>query len=342
MKSIITIERHIVDQERRHPGATGEFSNLLYDVALAAKIISREITQAGLAHTLSLKGGINIQGEEQLKMDEFAHNAMIRMSSCSGKVAVMASEEEEFVIPVPQEFDVGKYALVFDPLDGSSNVNVNVSIGTIFGIYRRVTLESCGTLEDILQQGRKLEAAGYIIYGPSTMMVYSTGNGVHGFTLDPSVGEFLLSHPIIRFPEDPAYFSTNQGYETYWSEGMQRYTKWLQGRDPEQPSKALSGRYVGSLVADFHRNLLDGGVFYYPALTKDGGKPKGKLRLMFEAIPLSYIAEHAGGYGSDGRQNILDIQPESLHQRTPLIVGNRDLVAKAEEYIRRYDPVPTA
>ncbi|MEA1958614.1 MAG: class 1 fructose-bisphosphatase [Chloroflexota bacterium] len=339
MKSIITIERHITDQQREHPGATGEFSGLMYDVALAAKIIAREITQAGLARTLGLKGDINIQGEVQMEMDVFANNAMIRMSSCSGQLAVMASEEEEDIIPVPQEFDLGKYVLVFDPLDGSSNVNVNVSIGTIFGIYRRMTQDGPGTLEDILQKGHKLEAAGYIIYGPSTMMVYSTGNGVHGFTLDPSVGEFLLSHPAIRFPEKAAYFSTNQGYEAYWSEGLQRYTKWLQGLDQEQPVKALSARYIGSLVADFHRNLLEGGVFYYPALSKDGGKPKGKLRLMYEAIPLAYIAEHAGGRGSDGRQNILDIQPESLHQRTPLIVGNRYLVEKAEEFIHRYDPV---
>jgi len=338
MERIITIERHILEQEREHPGATGVFSNLLYDIALAAKLIARETTRAGLAEILGLAGRVNVQGEQQMKLDVFAHETIVRMNSYTGRLAVMASEEDAAIIPIPPEYPTGKYVLLFDPLDGSSNIDVNVSIGTIFGIFRRQTLEGPGTCEDVLQLGRKLEAAGYVVYGPSTMLVYSTGNGVHGFTLDPGVGEFLLSHPNIRFPAWPKYYSVNQGYEKYWSEGVRRYTRWLQGLDPEQPRKELSARYIGSLVADFHRNLLDGGVYYYPADAKDPGKPQGKLRLMVEAVPLSFLAEQAGGLGSDGRRNILDIQPESLHQRTPLFIGHRELVEKAEEFIRRYDP----
>jgi fructose-1,6-bisphosphatase I len=338
MEPVVTIERHIIDREREHPGATGVFSSLLYDVALSAKIIARETTRAGLTQILGRRGTFNVQGEEQMKLDVFADETMINMNSYTGRLAVMASEENDDVIPIPSQYECGKYVLVFDPLDGSSNIDVNVSIGTIFGIYKRVTPEGPGKREDILQPGRKLEAAGYVIYGPSTMLVYSTGTGVHGFTLDPGVGEFLLSHPIINFPSKPKYYSVNQGYEKYWTEGVRRYTKWLQGLEPDGPSKPLSGRYIGSLVADFHRNLLDGGVFYYPADTKDPGKPAGKLRLMVEAIPLSFIAEQAGGYGSDGRQSILDIQPEKIHQRTPLFIGDRNLVRKAEEFIGRYDP----
>ncbi len=338
MERIVTIDRHIIEQEREHPGATGVFSNLLYDIALAAKLIARETTRAGLAQILGLAGRVNVQGEEQMKLDVFAHETMVRMNSFTGRLAAMVSEEEGRIIPIPSEYRTGRYVLIFDPLDGSSNIDVNVSIGTIFGIYHRVTEDGPGALQDFLQPGRKLEAAGYVIYGPSTMLVYSTGhNRVDGFTLDPGVGEFLLSHPNLHFPAKPKYYSANQGYEKYWTEGVRRYTRWLQGLDPDQPSRELSARYIGSLVADFHRNLLEGGIYYYPADLHDPDKPHGKLRLMVEAIPLSFIAEHAGGRGSDGQRNILDIQPESLHQRTPLFIGHRELVEKAEEYIRRYD-----
>ncbi|HHN93183.1 MAG TPA: class 1 fructose-bisphosphatase [Anaerolineae bacterium] len=331
-KQIVTIERHIVEQERSYPGATGVFSNLLYDVALAAKIIARETTRAGLVNVLGRAGSVNIQGEEQMKLDVFANETIIRMNSFTGRLAVMASEENDDIIPIT-DYEPGKYVLVFDPLDGSSNIDVNVSIGTIFGIYRRLSDAGPGTLADCLQKGRDLVAAGYVIYGSSTMMVYTTGQGVHGFTLDPSLGEFLLSHPDIRVPSKPLYYSVNQGNEPYWSEGVRRFTHWLLGpRDGD--GKPLSGRYIGSLVADFHRNLLRGGIFYYPA---DSKRPSGKLRLLYEAIPLAFIAEQAGGYASDGRRNILDIQPETLHQRTPLFIGNRDLVEKAEEFIAQYD-----
>ncbi len=331
---IITIERHIVEQQRAFPEATGVLSNLLYDIALAAKIIARETTRAGLAEILGLAGKVNVQGEQQMKLDVFANEIIIRMNNYTGRLAVMASEEMEDIVTIPEEYGFGKYVAVFDPLDGSSNIDVNVSIGTIFGIYRRLSTKGPGTLEDCLQKGRQLAAACYVIYGASTMMVYTTGNGVHGFTLERSMGEFLLSHPNIRMPAEPKYYSVNQSYEENWSTGVRKLTHWLQGQDQEVPRQPLSSRYIGSSVADFHRNLLRGGIFYYPA---DAKRPQGKLRLLYEAIPLAFIAEHAGGYASDGHRNILDIQPESLHQRTPLFIGNRELVEQAEKFISRYD-----
>ncbi|HIQ00617.1 MAG TPA: class 1 fructose-bisphosphatase [Anaerolineales bacterium] len=337
IEEIITIERHILEQQRTHPQATGVFSSLLYDIALAAKIIARETSRAGLVEILGLAGKINVQGEAQMKLDIFANQTLIRINSYTGRLAVMASEEEADILPIPEGYPTGRYVLLFDPLDGSSNIDVNASIGTIFGVYRRLSQDGPGKLSDCLQPGRDMVAAGYVIYGSSTMMVYSTGNGVHGFTLDPGVGEFLLSHPNIQIPSRPKYYSVNQGNEQFWSEGVLHFTRWLQGIDEEDPRKPLSARYIGSLVADFHRNLLTGGIFYYPADSKDPRKPYGKLRLLYEAAPLAFIAQHAGGYASDGRQAILDIVPESLHQRTPLFIGNRDLVEKAEAFIARYD-----
>ncbi|MFQ5340761.1 MAG: class 1 fructose-bisphosphatase [Anaerolineae bacterium] len=332
---ITTIERHILEEQRSYPEAKGTLTSLLYDLALAGKIIASNTTRAGLAEVLGRTGDTNIQGEEVMKLDRLADRAIFHLNDHTGRLAVMASEEQPDIIPIPDRYPTGKYVLLFDPLDGSSNIDYNVSIGTIFGIYRRKTASGPGTLEDCLQKGRDLVAAGYLIYGASTMMVYTTGMGVHGFTLDPSVGEFLLSHHNIRIPEKPKYYSVNQGYQRYWSDGVQRFTRYLQGGDGER--KGLSLRYIGSLVADFHRNLLAGGIFYYPADSKDPSKPHGKLRLLYEAAPLAFIAEQAGGYASDGTQNILDIQPTSLHQRTPLFIGHRGLVKKAEEFIREYD-----
>ncbi len=332
---IVTIERYILEQQLIHPEATGVLTNLLYDLALSGKIIASRTTRAGLAEILGSTGEENVQGEEVQKLDKFANRTICRLNDHTGRLAVMASEENPDIIPISNRFPTGKYALVFDPLDGSSNINYNVSIGTIFAIFHRKTQDGPGALEDCLQTGRDLVAAGYIVYGSSTMLVYSTGQGVHGFTLDPSVGEFLLSHPNICIPEKPKYYSVNQGYQRYWPESIRRYTEWLQGHESSQES--LSLRYIGSLVADFHRNLLAGGVFYYPADTRDPSKPHGKLRLLYEATPLAFLAEQAGGYASDGHQPILDIQPTDLHQRTPLFIGNRDLVEKAEALIREYD-----
>ncbi|MCB0043939.1 MAG: class 1 fructose-bisphosphatase [Caldilineaceae bacterium] len=332
---ITTIERFILDQEKAHPEATGALTHILYDVAMAAKIIASKTTRAGLAEILGSTGEENVQGEVVQKLDHFAERTIFRLNDHTGLLGVMASEENDDVVPIPQRFKPGKYVLVYDPLDGSSNIDYNVSIGTIFGIFRRVTTEGPGTLEDCLQPGNKLVAAGYVVYGSSTMMVYSTGEGVHGFTLDPSIGEFLLSHPNIRIPAKAKYYSVNQGYENYWSEGVRRFTDWVQGKDAGGPG--LSLRYIGSLVADFHRNLMAGGIFYYPADSKDPNKPYGKLRLLYEAAPLAFLAANAGGAASDGRTDILDLTPGELHERTPLFIGSKDLVERVEDFIVRYD-----
>lgn len=331
----MTIERHILEEQTYHPEATGVLTNLLYDLALAGKVIASKTTRAGLAEILGRTEDVNIQGEQVMKLDRFADLTIFRLNDHTGRVAAMASEENENFLPVPDKYPKGKYILLYDPLDGSSNVDYNVPIGTIFAVHKRISEDGPGTLEDFLQPGRSLVASGYIAYGSSTMFVYTAGHGVHGFTLDSTVGEFLLSHPNIRIPTPPKYFSVNLGYQIYWSKGVQRYTEYLQGH--EGGRKGLSLRYIGTLVSDFHRNLLAGGVFYYPADRRDPKKPHGKLRLLYECAPLSFIAEQAGGYASDGRQRILDIQPKSLHQRTPIFVGNRDLVEKVEEFIRQHD-----
>lgn len=330
---IITIERHILEEQSSFPEATGTLTNLLYDIALAGKIIASKTNRAGLAEILGQTGDTNIQGEQVQKLDRFADATFFRINDHTGRVAVMASEEHAEILPIPEKYPAGKYVLLFDPLDGSSNIDYNICLGTIFSIYRKIS-EGRGALEDCLQSGRQLVAAGYLLYGTSTMLVYSTGRGVNGFTLDPAVGEFLLSHPAIHIPEPPRYYSVNQGNENYWNKGVREYTAWLQGMKPGSPK--LSARYVGSLVADFHRNLLAGGVFYYPADTQDPDKPQGKLRLLYEAIPLAFLAEQAGGRGSDGARNILDIPPQTLHQRIPFFVGNRQLVEQAEAFIREY------
>ncbi|HSO27836.1 MAG TPA: class 1 fructose-bisphosphatase, partial [Anaerolineales bacterium] len=302
------------------------------DIALAGKVISSQTNRAGLAEILGRTEEVNVQGEQVMKLDRFADQAIFRMNDHTGRLAVMASEEHADILPIPDKYPPGKYVLLFDPLDGSSNIDFNIPIGTIFSVYRRITPdEEPGTLEDCLQPGSKLVVGGYVIYGSSTMLVYTTGNGVHGFTLDPSVGEFLLSHPHIQIPNKPTYFSANMGYRMFWSEGVRRFSRYLQGEEGGPGN--LSLRYVGSLVADFHRNLLAGGVFYYPIDSRDPKKPHGKLRLLYEAAPLAFIAQQAGGYASDGVQNIMDVEPTSLHQRTPLFIGNRQLVEKAEEFI---------
>jgi len=332
---VVTIETHIFEQQRAHPEATGVLTSLLYDIALSAKIIAHAMTRAGLIDVLGTVGVINVQQEQVAKLDVLANETLIRFNKITGRLAGMASEENADIIPIPQDYQTGPYVLLFDPLDGSSNIDYTISVGTIFSIYHRKSESGPGTLEDFLQPGRDLVAAGYIIYGNSTVFVYSTGNGVHGFTLDPGVGEFLLSHPDICIPARPQYYSVNQGYERYWSSGVRQFTDYVQGKTGDFDG-GLSMRYVGSLVADFHRNLLAGGIFYYPADSKDPGKRHGKLRLLYECAPLAFIAEHAGGYASDGHQRILDIVPTDLHQRTPIFIGNRELVEAAEKYIKRY------
>jgi fructose-1,6-bisphosphatase I len=336
MPPLVTIERHILDQQRQHPSATGVFSDILYDIALAAKMIARETTRAGLVNILGTAGGINASGDSQAKLDVFADQTIFRMNDHTGRLCVMASEEHEDILPIPDRFPCGKYVLVFDPLDGSSNIDVNASLGTIFGIYRKVSEGSRGSVQDVLQPGTALAGAGYIIYAPSTMLVYTTGQGVHGFTLDPSVGEFILSHPDIRIPSPPKYYSVNQGNQKFWTPGTAKFIQWLQGLDDDN-RKPLDTRYIGTLVADFHRILLKGGVFCYPADTRDVKKVGGKLRLVYECAPLAWLAEQAGGYASDGVGNVREIVPHELHQRAPLFIGDAELVRRAESFIQQYD-----
>ena len=326
--SVVTIERYIIEQERLYPEATGELSGILYDLALAAKMIANKVRSAGLADILGATDAWNVQGEIQQKLDVISNDIIIKAMDHAGRLCAMASEEEPDIIPIPDGFRRGKYCLLFDPLDGSSNIDVNVPVGTIFSVVRKITRGNDGELEDMLQPGRRQVAAGYVIYGSSTMLVYTTGQGAHGFTLDPSIGEFLLSHPNIKIPEKGRYLSVNDSYEQYWDEDtralMRRYRGLDGTRDP------MNVRYVGSLVADFHRNLLGGGLFAYPANTKS---PHGKLRLMYEANPLAFIVEQAGGMAIDGSQRILDLQPTELHQRTPLYMGSKHDVLMAKEML---------
>lgn len=329
-RSVVTIERHIIDQERNVPHATGAFSNILYDIALAAKMIAREVRRAGLADILGQTDQTNVHGETVKKLDEYANDVIYRALDHCGHLACMASEEEEEIIPIPEKFPTGNYCVLYDPLDGSSNIEANVSVGTIFSIHRKISKAERGTLEDCLQAGTRQVAAGYVVYGSSTMLVYTTGNGVHGFTLEPSIGEFLLSHPNIRMPEPPQrIYSVNEGNYRNWSAGQRRLIDHMKGLGDE-PAKPFSSRYIGSLVADVHRTLLYGGIFMYPA---DAKSPAGKLRLLYEAAPMAMIVQHAGGRASDGTRDILDIEPCELHERTPLYIGSREFVDLADRYL---------
>jgi fructose-1,6-bisphosphatase I len=322
---VVTISRFLVDEERRHPEATGAFTSLLHDIALAAKMIGREVNKAGLVGIIGAAGDENVHGEKVQKLDMFANQVMYRALDHTGLVACMASEESETFIPIPDKFSAGEYVVIFDPLDGSSNIDVNVSIGTIFSIHRKISSGERGTLEDCLQPGTSQVAAGYVLYGSSTMLVYTSGAGVHGFTLDPSIGEFILSHPLMRFPEPPAkVYSVNEAYYARWTRGQQLLVSHL------KTDGGFGSRYIGSLVADMHRILLQGGLFMYPADTQ---KPQGKLRLLYEAAPMAMLAEHAGGRASNGRVDVMDIVPETLHQRIPLYIGSREFVDIADSML---------
>jgi fructose-1,6-bisphosphatase I len=327
----ITVIEHLLLHQKESPMATGRFTRLLNELILAAKIISREVNKAGLVDVLGFTGTINVQGEEVLKLDEFANRVLIHRLERAGVLCTMASEENADLIEIPPAFPMGDYVLIFDPLDGSSNIDSNVSIGTIFSIYRRKTPEGKPvTLGDVLQRGANQVAAGYFVYGSSTIMVYTTGRGVHGFTLDPSVGEFLLSHPDIRIPENGKLYSVNESYWHYWDEPTQKVVSYFKTPNNKR-GQPYSLRYIGSLVADFHRNLLSGGIFMYPADFRDPKKPGGKLRLMCEAAPLAMVVEAAGGMATDGKTRILDIEPQQLHQRVPLFIGSKNDVQKVME-----------
>ncbi len=331
--NVTTLGQFIIQKQQEYTFAKGELSRLLRDIGIASKVISREVNKAGLTQILGDHGSINVQGEDVKKLDIIANEMFISTLSAGGEVCVLASEEEDTILPLKGTFSKnGKYVVCIDPLDGSSNIDVNVSIGTIFSIYRR--LSEPGTepnLQDVLQSGNKLVAAGYVIYGSSTMLVYSTGNGVNGFTLDPSIGEFCLSHPDIKTPTDGKIYSVNEGNAIEIPDGVKKYLDWVK-QDDKATNRPYSARYIGSMVADFHRNLLKGGVFIYPATAKS---PNGKLRLMFECIPMSFIAEQAGGKSTTGSERILDIEPSELHQRVPVIMGSENMVNKVVEMINQ-------
>lgn len=328
----MTLPRHIVEGEKEHPEATGELSTILLQLGLAAKLISLEVNKAGLAEILGFTGDENVHGEKVKKLDIYAHEMLIKAMDHGGHFCVMASEEEEDIIHLPPHQKIGKYVLLFDPLDGSSNIDANISIGTIFSIYKRISPgNGPGTIEDCLQPGYKQIVAGYIVYGSSTMLVYTAGHGhgVHGFTLDPAFGEFLLSHDNIKIPKHGRIYSLNEGNYFSWPKGLKNYIKYLQANLFE--GKPYQARYVGSMVADVHRTLLYGGIFIYPG---DKRNLKGKLRLMYECNPMAFIMEEAGGRATDGKIRILELEPEALHERTPIFIGSEEDVLLVEKYLR--------
>jgi len=337
MKKVTTLGQFIIERQSDFPYAKGELSRLLRDIGIASKIVNREVNKAGLVDILGDNGTVNIQGEGQQRLDVYANEQFISALSAGGETCAVASEEEEGLLQIDNKVSKNaKYIVCFDPLDGSSNIDVNVSIGSIFSIYRRTSFSGIVNEKDYFQRGAEQVAAGYIIYGSSTMLVYTTGKGVNGFTLDPSIGEFCLSHPNMQCPKNGKIYSINEGNYVHFPDGVKQYIKYCQIED-SKTERPYSSRYIGSLVADFHRNLLKGGIFIYPST---GKSPQGKLRLLYECNPLAFLIEQAGGKATDGFQRILDIQPTSLHQRTPLFIGSADMVAMASEFMRKHTPAP--
>jgi fructose-1,6-bisphosphatase I len=328
--AITTLGQFIIEKQIDFPYAKGELSRILRDIGIAAKMISAEVNKAGLTQILGEHGSVNVQGEDVKKLDIIGNETFIWALEKGGEVCAMASEENDDMIPLQGAYSKnGKYVICIDPLDGSSNIDVNVSIGTIFSVYRRVTEPGTEpTLVDVLQKGSEIVAAGYVIYGSSTMLVYSTGKGVNGFTLDPSIGEFCLSHPNIKTPADGKMYSINEGNAGEFPAGVTNYLNWVKETD-KASNRPYSARYIGSMVADFHRNLLKGGVFIYPPTAKS---PNGKLRLLFECIPMGYIAIQAGGEATTGSQSILDVEPTEIHQRVPIVMGSKNMVEKVVSF----------
>lgn len=333
----ITLGQFIIERQADFPYAKGELSRLLRDIGIASKIVNREVNKAGLVDILGDFGSTNVQGETVKKLDVYANDQFINALRSGGECLAVASEENEDLVDIDSPVSKNaNYVVCIDPLDGSSNIDVNVSIGTIFSIYRRPEGVTGPTrLEDFLQKGTQQVAAGYVIYGSSTMLVYTTGRGVNGFTLDPSIGEFCLSHPDMQIPKSGAIYSVNEGNYAHFPEGVKEYIRYCQEED-KATKRPYSTRYIGSLVADFHRNMIKGGIYIYPSTSKAAN---GKLRLLYECNPLALIAEQAGGKASNGKLRILDIQPESLHQRTPLFIGSAEMVDKAEQFMEMHSPV---
>ncbi|MCC6370114.1 MAG: class 1 fructose-bisphosphatase [Bacteroidia bacterium] len=328
-----TLGQFIIEKQADFPFAKGELSRLLRDICIAAKIVNREVNKAGLVEILGETGETNVQGEKVKKLDVFANEQFIAALKAGGEVCAIASEENDEIIPVDSEISKSaRYVVAMDPLDGSSNIDVNVSVGTIFSIYRRTSLSGPGTLEDFLQRGTEQVAAGYIIYGSSCMLVYTTGKGVNGFTLDPSIGEFCLSHPNMQTPKAGKVYSINEGNYLHFPDGVKKYIKYCQEED-KATERPYSSRYIGSGVADIHRNLITGGIYIYPTTTKS---PKGKLRLLYECNPLAFIIEQAGGKATTGGKRIMELPIQELHQRTPLFLGSSNMVDMAMEFMTRF------
>tara|TARA_B100000795_G_scaffold226643_1_gene182735 strand:- start:18885 stop:19889 length:1005 start_codon:yes stop_codon:yes gene_type:complete len=327
-----TLGEFIIENQTEFKYSSGELSRLINSIRLAAKVVNHEVNKAGLVDILGTAGETNVQGEDQQKLDIYANDVFIKTLTNREIVCGIASEEEDDFITIAgrNEKNDNKYIVLIDPLDGSSNIDVNVSVGTIFSIYRRITPEGTPvTIDDFLQPGNKQVAAGYIVYGTSTMIVYSTGHGVNGFTLNPAIGTYYLSHPNMQFPEDGTIYSVNEGNYVHFPQGVKDYIKYCQKEEEDRP---YTSRYIGSLVSDFHRNMIKGGIYMYPNTSKD---PKGKLRLLYECNPMAYIAEQSGGKASDGFTRILDIKPTELHQRVPFFCGSKNMVAKAESFMKK-------
>ena len=331
--SVKTLGQFIIEKQTDFPFSKGELSRLLADISIAAKIVNREVSKAGLVDILGETGTVNIQGERVKKLDVFANEQFIAAFKAGGEVCAIASEENDDIISINTDISKNaKYVIAIDPLDGSSNIDVNVSIGTIFSIYRRVSLKGAGVLEDFMQRGTDQVAAGYIIYGSSCMLVYTTGKGVNGFTLDPSIGEFCLSHPNIQTPKKGNVYSINEGNYLHFPDGIKKYLKFCQEED-KLSNRPYSSRYIGSGVADIHRNLITGGIYIYPTTTKS---PNGKLRLLYECNPLAFILEQAGGKASTGGKRIMELPITELHQRTPLFLGSSEMVDVAQDFMTKY------
>lgn len=332
----ITLTRHIMNVQKSIPAATGVFSGLMMQIATAAKVVAREVNKAGLVDVLGTTGDANVQGEQVQKLDDYANRIFIRSLSRSEHFCIIASEENADPIPIPQSMNPGKYVLAIDPLDGSSNIDANVSIGSIFSIHRKISEDPDGTVEDLLQPGRAQVAAGYVLYGSSTMLVFTAGHGVFGFTLEPSLGEFLLSHRALQIKPRGRILSANEGNYAYWSPGVQRYVQHLKEHDPAS-GRPYSSRYIGSMVADVHRTLLYGGIFMYPADNKNPRKTTGKLRLLYEVAPLAFLMEQAGGRAITGAGPVLDVVPDRVHQRVPVFMGSPEDVDELEGFLREHD-----
>lgn len=338
MKIVKTLGQFIIEKQADFPYAKGELSRLLRDIGIAAKIVNREVNKAGLADILGEAGTTNVQGEGQKKLDVYANEQFISALKHGGECCIVVSEENDECVHIESEVSRdAKYIVAMDPLDGSSNIDVNVAVGTIFSIYHRKSTNGKATMEDVLQRGTEQVAAGYVIYGSSTMLVYTTGKGVNGFTLDPSIGEFCLSHPDMQIPKEGIIYSINEGYYSHFPDGVKKYIKYCQVED-KKTKRPYTSRYIGSMVADVHRNLIKGGIFIYPVTAS---APNGKLRLVYECNPMAFIIEQAGGKASNGYTRILDLEVNELHQRSAIFIGSENMVKKAEEMMACFSPEVT-